>query len=54
MTETKARRTDDSFARKVITTLIAIVTVQGGSFIYLIGTVVNQLDTTTSLAISTE
>lgn len=49
MTET--RRTNDSFSRKVITTLIGIVIIQGGSFIYLIGSVVNQLDTTTALAI---
>jgi len=50
MTDQK-RRTDDSFGRKVIATLISIVIVQGGSFIYLIGSVVNQLDTTTALAI---
>ena len=48
MTESRDKtREDDSFIRKIFLALMAIIIVQGGSFIYLVGVVVNQQDINT-------
>lgn len=42
---TDKRRRDDSFLRKVMSTLVAALIIQAIGWIYLLGSLVNQVDT---------
>lgn len=42
------RRQDDKFVRKVIGTLVVSLLIQSGGWVYLLGSIVNQVDNNTA------
>jgi len=41
------RRLDDKFLRKIIITIVASLFLQGGGWVYLLGSLMNQVETNT-------